>query len=488
MFRNQYIAVSTDHAIACEDMQCVECCGLRVYAKAPLKVSHYASEHAEVAVIGCILDPLHPEATEVDIVERLARECMTREDFFVRSQPFCGRFVMLFRDVAGLVVTGDACHRRQILYGRVDGALVLTSSEMLFLHAFRTELQMSDLKREFIADPSFERTECSWYGEDAIDDRLSRLLPNHYLDVAALEPHRLPYTPAAGVTREPEILDYAVQMLRGTYHAAGRRYKIMQPLTAGWDSRVLLAASKNIASGIQYYLFERPGITDADVRVARQLCDELGLQFQAIRPSKLRDDFLSVFKPEHVLPRLGSKAENVQHHYDQRYAADTVNTNGNSAEVARCVYGYTRLPVTLDMVCMCTGFRRSQPFVAKALNAWYPSARRYAKENGLFLLDLFYWEQRMGVWGSLYPFEQDISNEEISPYNNRSLLNTLVHVTAKKRKAPDFSFYRQLAGALWPEVLSAPVNPDTTRMQKLINSNTFVKYVWYRLRRLRQRP
>ena len=127
------------------------------------------------------------------------------------------------------------------------------------------------------------------------------------------------------------------------------------------------------------------------------------------------------------------------------------------------------------MLCLFSGFYRN-PYVREQLGIWYPGARQYAQDNGYSLLDLFYWEQRMGHWGGQFLAEQDIAMEEITPYNNRILINSLIQVNYKKRRSPNYTFYQKLIQTLWPEALSEPINPDKSYLKKIAKRNTTVLY------------
>lgn len=71
-----------------------------------------------------------------------------------------------------------------------------------------------------------------WYGEETIDDRLMKLLPNHYLDVLKREKTRIPFY-GPSYTDENDLLDYSALVLKNTYVAVASRYNLMQPVTAG---------------------------------------------------------------------------------------------------------------------------------------------------------------------------------------------------------------------------------------------------------------
>jgi len=330
---------------------------------------------------------------------------------------------------------------------------------------------------EFTRLPAYQEQENAWYGDEAIDDRLRKLLPNHYLEISQRSVKRVPVKPLCGSVSDEEAISNTVVILKGTYSALIRRYQLMQPITAGWDSRVLLSASRQFKGKIRFYVFSFSSMKSADVWVPRRLSERLGLDFSVIEPAPLHERFLSDYRAEHVTPRILPKTAQIQYHYDRRYDRNVINVNGNAAEIARCFYGYTTRKVTIDMLLTFSGYGRQSDYVREQLEKWYPQACQYAAESGIPLLDLFYWEQRMGNWGAMFPSEQDIAVEEISPFNNHALLRGLLCVSPKRRRAPGFSFFRKLVEHLWAETLTEKVNPDSGYVTEVIKGNAMVRYL-----------
>jgi len=381
---------------------------------------------------------------------------------------------LLYKYDSSFIVLGDACHLRQIYFSNVDDSFVLTSSPKLFLDTFKLDIVSSREKQESIRTPIYIKKESKWYGEESVDDRLSKLLPNHYLDVNKKEKVRIPFY-SQDFSDEEQILEYAKMILSNTFLALSKRYKLIQPVTAGWDSRILLAASREVKDKIDYYVFDMSSGTDPDAWIPANLSKKLNINVDIIVPNTLREDFLSKFNKEHLYSRVLSKTTHIQHHFDRNYE-NVININGNCTEIARCYYGYTNHKTSFDMLLSFAGYGNEIPYFTEQLKKWYLRAKPYAEENKIPLLDLFYWEQRIGNWHSVWTSEQDIAMEEVSPFNNRSLLTALIKVNPRHRISPNFSFFKKLTKHLWEEVLSEPINPNVNYIRKLIHGHTHMQY------------
>jgi hypothetical protein len=126
----------------------------------------------------------------------------------------------------------------------------------------------------------------------------------------------------------------------------------------------------------------------------------------------------------------------------------------NSADLAQ-VFGY-----------------EGDAFVAQELNEWKKGIDCKLPED-LNLLDMLYWEQRLGNWAAQSPSEQDIVIDELSPFNCRLLIEILSAPPRHLRAAPDYPLYKELMQHLWPEVLSVPFNP--------LRKGDFITFLWRRV-------
>src|SRR6202007_2198108 len=116
IFRNQYIATSAGVKPHLEDIEPVVFGGLRLYPASGLSLTVTRQTAAEVALIGPVIDTRAPQAAESEIARKLAEKCLTAEDLFREIMSLSGRYVLLYKNARRFLVTGDACHLRQIYY------------------------------------------------------------------------------------------------------------------------------------------------------------------------------------------------------------------------------------------------------------------------------------------------------------------------------------------------------------------------------------
>ncbi|MDJ0690121.1 MAG: hypothetical protein QNJ41_16615 [Xenococcaceae cyanobacterium MO_188.B32] len=445
----------------------------------------------EILLIGYIIDPQNPQDSNEEIINHIVQQCPTEKLFFQKIQTLSGRYVLIYKNKLSFIVTGDACNLRQIYYNLSNNHTVLTSSVQMFLTYYDYAAEISQLKKDFINDPIYKQKESAWYGNKSIDDRLYKLLPNHSIDLNNKEVKRIPLYSPTQFSSEDDIIDFVSIMLKGTFASLIKRHKLIQALTSGLDSRILLAAAKEFTDEIQFYVFhhnDHPPYPP-NVWVSQSLAQKLKLNHAVIKPDKIRPEFLKAYKKEHVIPRILTKTDHIQYFKDHYSDPNIINISGNASAMSKCHYGYTNKEISLDMLLFFSGHHLSKnTFVRQELAEWLKDASQYSKEYGIPVLDLFYWEQRMGNWGALQSFEKDMAIEEVCPFNNTSIHTSLLQVKPSRRASPDYKFFRRLLQNLWPETLIEPINPYNNKLQGVIKTlrgrikrNAHLKYAMYQL-------
>lgn len=490
MYKNQFIISQKNTEISPCNLNSVSFSEFIIYHHSSLNISIEQNETCQIALIGFIIDPFNPELNNNDILKKLSTTVSSKEDLQHQISYMSGRFLLLYIDKNSSIIIGDAFGLRRLFYGRIQERLVLTSSPKLFLDAFNLDLKISDEKKYFINSCLYKNPngESAWFGDSSIDDRLSKLIPNHFLNLKTLKSSRIAI-PKETFKNNADLIKYASEILKGTYSSIVKHFNPIQPLTAGWDSRVLLAASKHVKENIKYYVFKRRNDNEyeMDVNIPTDLSKTLNINFNVFKPEALNNNFLNEYKKEHIIPRILPKTSDIQYHYSKNYNSKVINVTGIGAETARSFYGYTKCKISLNMLQIFSGYYKKIPFIDNQIKRWYQNAKDFAKSNNIDLLDLFYWEQRVGNWGSQFPAEQDIAVEEIAPFNNRILILSLLQAESSTRRSPDYKLFKDLIEYMWKESMSQPINPNTNKLKQFIKSNTMLRYNTLRFKSIFQK-
>jgi hypothetical protein len=463
MYKNQYYITNLKVTNAF-DLKSMFYNNLNVYFHPSLNVSTAKKDATEILLLGYIINPMNPQETNDAIVRNLAETCSSKEALFKELQGLSGRYVILYKNESDFIAFNDVCALKQLYYGFVNKDLFLTSSPRMFLDFYGGDLQISEEIKEFIELDEYLENECTWFGDKCVDTRLSKVLSNHFLNIKNKKISRIPIY-FDEFPNEKAVMEHAAIVLQGSINAITKRYQVLQMLTAGWESRLLLAASKKVRHEIKYLVFDlnNGDPHNADVWVPRNLSQKLGLNFQIATPEKLNKDFHAWFQREHVLPKTWpNRIGEFQYFYNNFSDQKVIRISGIAGGILKSRYGYAANDkVHSDMLYHFSGYAGKSAFVKKEIESWIVDARKFADAYNLPLLDLFYWEQKTTHWSPLWAFEQDIAIDEFCPLYNKNFLVSILKINPKKRVNPKPEFFYNLIKYLWEDTLCEPINPSS---------------------------
>lgn len=417
-------------------------------------------------LLGNLVNPYFPERDNLENLKVISENSKSFYELLDKTYAYGGRWIIIFSNGNETKIVHDPCGMRQIYYVYHKGSVWCGSQPSILKSVLGCEESDDKDLLEYINSAYYEDRERPFFGDGTIYNGVKHLLPNHYLDIENNITERFWIDKEDEVTLDEAIKEVA-EILKGSLLSISKRQKMMIAVTAGWDSRVLLAASKEIKDKVSYFVSTMNILSHnhMDVRVPRKLLEKLGLELNVIEDLQpLRDDFTKSLKKNVSRARVLPKTLTIQHHYD--FSQNKISVNGNGSEIARSFYGNehpTSSEIDGKYIMEAMKCPRNFIYVENELNEWLNEARVISEEQNMNIMDLFYWEQRMGNWGTMYQAEQDIAIEEFCPYNNRKLLMIMLKVNSKYRVHPDYIFYKKLIEYLWIDTLQEPINPTSVK-------------------------
>ena len=394
-----------------------------------LDVVTCSTPEGSVTLLGFVIDPFNPSSTSEEIIQILAQQAANLSDLLVRCESLSGRWVLIYQYQKEIYVFTDPCGFRQVFYCTNDRGSWCGSQPEILKAAVGLDREDDDELLAFMVDPAFAREESAWVGNRTPYRGCYHLLPNHYLKLNSNKQIRFFPVEKPEQKSLVEIVEIATNILRGSFAAMAKRWDLMLPVTSGWDSRVLLAASRSFSSQIEYYIDMKGTISEnhPDVWVPSRIAKKMGINF-VVKNSK--DDLPGWFVGRLAGNVTGARViPKTRMIYANFLAKETrVNISGNGSEICRTdceTYNYLNPhQTTIDDLVRCL----SQPggqFVKNEVEKWQADFLASGIKD-YNILDMLYWEQRLGNWGAQYPAEQDIAIEEFSPFNCRLLIMTLL--------------------------------------------------------------
>ncbi|BAU49252.1 hypothetical protein SVA_2704 [Sulfurifustis variabilis] len=448
-----------------------------------LACTQVADAGRELTLIGHILDPRRPEAGNAEILQALLSRFRTREDLVDATTGYGGRWLLIAARGQESFLFHDALGLRQVFYTDPASTGELWAVSQPGIAAEALALAPDEQALDYMDTETYRRTnEYRWPGTASTFTGLRHLPPNHRLDLATGASHR--YWPSKPL--DTFTLDAAVERLLalvpGLVRAATARFDVALSLTAGVDSRFVLAAARDLVDRLRFVTVRQGRLPDGhpDVEIPARLLARLGLPHDVISAtSTMSPEFSLRFKRNvyRAHDHYGHDAEAILDYYGRTRAVLT----GSGAEVGRRPFR-TKLPhadrvrLTPETLAWLE-YGSTHPFLVKHFAEWLDGARG---QEHVKLLDLFEWEQDYGNWLAQTQLEFDVAWREIvTPYNCRAVLATLLG-TPERYRGPDALLWREFIRRAWPELLAEPINPHkrTGRFGRTVADAKAIAHYW----------
>ena len=420
------------------------------------------NDKTELVLLGSAFDPHHPQHDNKTILRSLFKHSSNLLTLIEATTPLAGRWIIFLKNNDGIFLFSDPCGFRQTFYTFDYDQIWCGSQPEIIKQNRALKFTKNPKINRLLLNKDFAAKESSWLGIQTIYDNCFHLMPNHYLDINNRQQVRFYPNKPFQIKEKQKIISSAAELLFGIIESITNRHKVKFALTSGWDSRLLLAASKKQLKNIEYFIDRKEvlPLDHPDVVIPERLAQEFNFNF-IIKNSiyTLPGWFVSILSHNITGARILPKTQMI---YDYLiHGEERVNINGNAGEIFRNLYDnyYEHPPTEVYISDMVKAFGyKSQPrYVCQEFEKWSNKLLPYLNDS-FYLLDFLHWEQRLGNWGAQFPAEQDIAIEEVSPLNCRELYNIMLSSPRNVRGAPDYPLIKDLIEYMWPELLNFPFN------------------------------
>lgn len=426
-----------------------------------LPVVQARDARAELTLAGTILDPDHPSRSDADVLIDLLPAAGDERGLLEELRRMGGRWILVVAGDRPPTLFHDACGLRQVVFAtEPDGVWCASQPGLL---ARELSLAPDPAAAAFLSS-LYVRSypEFWWPGTSTPFAAVSQLLPNHALELTTGRVRRYwPTSPRRRVSLT-DGTERAARLLAGIVAAAAGRGGLAIGLTAGVDSRAVLAAARPFAGDVFVYTMTGPvpGMVDRDAAVAERLAARVGLAHHRIScPSVMDPALAGLYRASTSTPHEAWEA--TVSGLFRAYPADRVALTGNCSEISR--RGFRRIrPVDVAGLARLENMVAS-PFARDRIGAWLREAELVPNALDYLLVDLYYWENRMGRWLASTHQEFDLVHETLAPFNCRAIAEALLGLDIADRDPPASRAHKRIVELLWPDLLAEPFNPMSRR-------------------------
>ena len=275
------------------------------------------------------------------------------------------------------------------------------------------------------------------------------------------------------------LSDLLIHILETTYKKSNK--KIVLALTAGYDSRLLMAVLNKAKIPYEAITFHYPTIDSGDISIPKKLASISKIKYRLIRRKKPNVENWHKYKTHstgHAIER--DQDYMLYQQFNELEGDQTVLLRAGGFEIASSKMR-TRLPKEIvDGSEVCRLFNGNEK-QAQSLSKWVNWVRKTKQEN-IDWRDRYYWEQRVTGWLACTEQALDLVNiERLVPSNSLLFYNIMLNIPEEIRLKKKHQI--DMIKLLSPELLKPAFNPKMGLLYRNIRKFIF-KIEKYRKRRI----
>lgn len=364
-----------------------------------------------------------------------------------------GSFVLITRDPLPTRLYPDHSGSMPIVYDPELGSAASTASILLDSKAYETRFD-ADLYHKLV-DSRRGYPESSIPGTLTAHKGVRRLLPNHSLDLSTWRAER--FWPRPGdldFERSPEDIVTDIALHLGNFVSrAASLHRVSIALTAGYDSRLILAAARDVRDRLSSFTMTgHPVIRDA--KIAAAMAEKFGFQhriLEIVNASTAEQENWDL-AVGHCVHETNRAIHPTLMKVDD---ADFILCGG-FGEVGRCIfYKYNTLAVndnaTTPTKIIAQMYKLNTPEVQTDVALWLESLPDLPTS---VVLDLAFLEL-CTAGGAQYPAQSAIKFA-LYPFGQRPVFKGFLE--ARPRDKMKGTLFQHIGRKLWAEVMDVPIN------------------------------
>jgi hypothetical protein len=417
-----------------------------------LEVTSVKRDSIHLVLIGYLFDYDQYKSSNRDIVSELAK--MDFQSYVKRIGRYTGQYVLLRMETDALTLISDAGAQREVYY--TTDFSVFASQPKLIGHSKKLVPHSDEKAVAFYNSAKFKK-KTIFIGDTTHWQNVKHLSPNHFIDITSQKIIR--YFPSVKRFEKPldVVADEAVERIMGFFKAVAYRHKVALPVTAGYDSRLLFAASLNI--DCRHFVFKHRKLNEKhyDIAISRKLLKDQDKPFEVITYNETPNENIKAIHNRSIdFPR----AENTPLIFNgfNRLFADYTVLDTIMSELARNRYGNFRKLNAADLAYL--NHYKGDAFVVSVYDEWLKNSSDAITDKKYNIPDLFYWEEIMGNWAAKSKTEYMLGTEFFSLLNSRDLIELLMSVNIRYRNTNINVLYNSIIANFAKGALKYPMNPS----------------------------
>lgn len=419
------------------------------------------ADERTVAIIGLCVDS-HAQWTRDSVAQNLLDNTGSFDELLKVADRLAGRFALLYSEGAKKYALSDATSMLNIFYAK--DCLCLASAEQLIADVLGLKVSPRSMRiRRASMDPAAAMpNDLTMFGE-----AMGFLLPNHYLSLPNRAVRYFPNREAIEDISVEDAVNRVAPLLVNIAREYSKYTQLMCALTAGYDSRIVYAYTKEAYPEVPCFTYKRKEA--ADYEIPNEIQKARGFEYHQIEEPPVPSEYEQALR-ERAGQWITAGSIKSAYAFDARFHGKSHLGGAIIDQIGRTSRG-RGLPEFFArpsfFACLLRNFDAD---ARRETIKWAKAARHVA--GGFSLFDLFAWESRCGRWatqtGTIHALA---SVAYLNIFNCREIILAMASVPRKDRVKK--RFHEALIKRVDPGLFEFPFNPHSVRESRLKNRGSY---------------
>jgi hypothetical protein len=238
-----------------------------------LELTQVNAYGVELTLLGYLIDPDYHARNNKEILQDILQQGTDHVKLFKQTSRFSGRWILILSNNAGTILFNDPTGLRSVYYTDLNIEPFYCASQPGLIADILKCHYSKEAKKDFLNSSYFMNDKEYWWPSGtSLYDGIKQLVPNHYINLQKKEIKR--FWPGEDITPldiENGVAQSSV-MLKNLMKSAANRFELAVSVTAGIDSRTVLAATRDISKQTYYYTLIYYGLNynSPDIKIPKQ--------------------------------------------------------------------------------------------------------------------------------------------------------------------------------------------------------------------------
>jgi len=473
MFRNQYL-LTNKRIPDQKDTNEIRIDKFSLYFGKDIEYYTAKKDKTQITLLGYTFH-CYDSLSEQELIEKLLT--LNEGEILDEIDLWCGHFI-LFVAKKNIKIYNDACASFKVFYGKKDNVKVIGSDPKIIREFFDFKEDKEPDKLRFYQSYFFKNNSTK-IGHDTRFKNLYQLVSNHCLDIEKNTSERIFPRKERKEVSQKIAGEKLINIFNHLTYLIEKRYTVYASLTAGFDSRLLMAATKNISRKVEYYTFKLTNQKEnfIDHTIPKKITSDLGLNYSFIRikelPKNIKDNILTSYD----FPKLRPFEQYLN--IFPKNKKENILLVGFVSEVAKNYL--EKVKVRKGKEAVRALHLPDNSYLERYYKNWLKKNRKLILDLNYELLDFIHWEQDITNFAGQNTYYAHHYVRLFSIFNSREILRIMLSVPAEKRDSKSPIFFKHLIKKMWPDLMNYPFNPTfkekTILFMKKIKIYPFYKYL-----------